>query len=488
MPEVNSLCGALANRGPRWEHPDVSAPDLTSEMMDLFQDSGAEKNTTILLGAGASTTSGLPDWDELAMRLLVRSGSVKEQDAARLLVSRQDPLLVAEAACAASGEHWERHLRNALYAETDELEPSPLHLAAVGHFLGGKPGETQLVTLNFDTLLENAFSADSGNAATPRIDGTRSDNGFDVHHLHGVVTPLAATGVVLTLTDFNTLMGASDAWQLDYLRSAIGRGALVIAGTSYRDPDLRQWLHLALRDRPENHAAVVLLAREGFGVSKEEFHELKDALVAQWEAVGMRPVLLQDFSDAAQIIRELRHLRDSNYTPPQERARELWESHASRFAELQRIYADQLHSDAKLISEALDDEEINLTLWLADGRGKLARWASQDRYQRTLGDIRLVDSGHDSPWIAGRALGVETLLFQDLNERGTQRWQSVLASPIPVPHPRWPTFASAVLSVGLPEQAKAYLPNATLWSEALSRVADAWSSRLSTNAFGTPSE
>jgi len=46
-------------------------------MMDLFQDSGAEKNTTILLGAGASTTSGLPDWDELAMRLLVRSGSVK---------------------------------------------------------------------------------------------------------------------------------------------------------------------------------------------------------------------------------------------------------------------------------------------------------------------------------------------------------------------------------------------------------------------------
>ena len=53
-PKMNGLCGALANHGPRWEHPDVSAPDLTSEMMDLFQDSGAEKNTTILLGAGAS--------------------------------------------------------------------------------------------------------------------------------------------------------------------------------------------------------------------------------------------------------------------------------------------------------------------------------------------------------------------------------------------------------------------------------------------------
>jgi hypothetical protein len=87
----------------------VSAPDLTATTMARFRDSGADEHTTILLGAGASTTAGLPDWDDLAARLLVRSGSVGGEEAARLLVARQDPLLVAEAARAASGADWGRH-------------------------------------------------------------------------------------------------------------------------------------------------------------------------------------------------------------------------------------------------------------------------------------------------------------------------------------------------------------------------------------------
>lgn len=452
--------------------------------MSQFRDSGAEKHTTILLGAGASTTSGLPDWDELAVRLLKRSGSVVAEDAARLLVARQDPLLVAEAARAASNASWERHLRRSLYEGTTNLDPSPLHLAAVGHLLAGNAGDTRLVTLNFDTLLEQAIKANSGHTAPSKVDSTMSANGCDVHHLHGVITPSKARQVVLTLTDFTSLVGTPEAWQLDYLRSAIAQGALVIAGTSYRDPDLRQWLHAALADRPDSHAAVVLLAREGFGLTKDQFTDVENALVGQWEAVGMRPVLLQDFSDAAQIIRELRHVHLPGYLAPQDRARAIWTTHAARFDELQIAYADQLHADAATMRDALDDTEMNLTLWLADGEGRLARWAAQDRYQRTIDGIRLVDSGHDSLWIAGRALGSDALLFQDLDDGHTRRWRSVLTSPVPVPHPRWPTFTSAVLSIGLPQPAEAYLSTAALWSEALSEIVDAWSTRLAAISFG----
>lgn len=115
----------------------MSAPDLTADLMQNFLTSGADSHSTLLLGAGASTTSGLPDWDTFAIRLLLQSGSVKTKESARLLLSRQDPLIVVEAARAASGSHWHKKLRSALYEGVQSVEPSPLHLAAVGHLLGG---------------------------------------------------------------------------------------------------------------------------------------------------------------------------------------------------------------------------------------------------------------------------------------------------------------------------------------------------------------
>lgn len=178
---------------------------------------------------------------------------------------------------------------------------------------------TSLVTLNFDTMLEHAIEQE-GSTATSSVDGTTAPDGYTVHHLHGVITPQQTKAVVLTLTDFTDLIANSQSWQLSYLRTAVERGALIIAGTSYRDPDVRQWLHLALQNKPDGHAALVLLAREGFALTKDEFADVEQALSDQWSAVGLQPVLLQDHADAAQIIRELRYLRTTNYLAPQQRA------------------------------------------------------------------------------------------------------------------------------------------------------------------------
>ena len=85
---------------------------------------------------------------------------------------------------------------------------------------------------------------------------------------------------MLTLTDFLDLISVRDSWQMKLLRDSIAQGAVIIAGTSYRDPDVRQWLHAALKDSPEEHAAIVLLARQGFSVDKEQFAKLERALSA----------------------------------------------------------------------------------------------------------------------------------------------------------------------------------------------------------------
>lgn len=227
----------------------MGAPDLSSSLMAQFRDSGAEKHTTLLLGAGASTTSGLPGWNDLVTRLLIGSGAAPDEASARLLLERQDPLIVAEAARAKYGKSWLSKVRNELYRVSTAPESSPLHLAVVSHALAGDPGDTSLVTLNFDTLIEQTLTREQAFTGARKISvhsvsdsAARSTYG-DVHHLHGVIDTSGSRNVVFTLTDFLDVLSDPTSWQRDYLHSALERGAVIIAGTSYRDPDVRQWLH-----------------------------------------------------------------------------------------------------------------------------------------------------------------------------------------------------------------------------------------------------
>lgn len=461
----------------------MSAPDLTAEMMTQFADSGSDRHLTLLLGAGASTSSGLPDWNELAIRLLVRSGSVASVESAELLVKRQDPLLVAEAARQIYGEAWDEGVEEALYEGRSDPKPSALHVAVAGYLLDGLSGDTTVLTLNFDTLIESAISQETTTSVEARTNAEVQGVEYVVYHLHGVVVPDGTRDIVLTLSDFNELLGDSNSWQLEVVNRAVRQGALVIAGTSYRDPDLRRWLHVALADQPEEHTALVLLAREGFKLSRHEFSEVEQALADQWRSVGLVPIVLEDFSDAAQIIRELRHVHDEEYLSPQERSQMIWDAHVEHFDALQVQYSDCLSEDAEKLCEAFDVEQLNLTLWLANAKGFLARWAAHDRYYRSVHELRLVESGHDSHWIAGHALGAEDILFKDLEVEETRRWSTVLAVPVRVAHSDLPEFATAVLSVGLPGAAKDYEPYEQNWLDAILTIANSWSDRLIREAF-----
>ncbi|AZZ53480.1 hypothetical protein C1I64_16520 [Rathayibacter festucae DSM 15932] len=454
----------------------VSAPDLNADVLAPFRDSGIDRHVTLLLGAGASTSSGLPGWDELAVRLLLKSGAVRSETAAQELVQRQDPLLVAEAA-KSTLNRWDQGVRAALYQGLQDLSPSSLHLAAAGHALAGGTDETTVATLNFDVLLEDAVDIEG--TAEGRVDDEVSSTAYVVHHLHGIASPSRSEGVVLTLSDYNELLGDQDCWQQRLLTKAAQDGAIVIAGTSYRDPDVRRWLHVALADSPNGNAALVLLARQAFGVSRERFDEIKSALAGQWRAAGLQPILLEDFTDAAQIIRELRHLHRPRYRSPQQRATALWDLHVDGFDVRQPEYSDALDDDARSLRDAFDVEQLGVSLWLADGAGSVGRYASQDRTYRAATDIRRVPSGHDSAWVAGRTLGAESIVFQNLDPAGTTRWGTVLALPIRVSFEGLPDIATAVLSVGLPGTAEAFSTSKAMWFDQVLDIANAWSERLS---------
>lgn len=462
-----------------WHGDDVSGPDLTTELMARVRSSGLDDHLTLLLGAGASTGSGLPNWDALAMRLLVTTGAVANEEAARLLVSHQDPLLVTEAARTRSEKAWNERLREALYPENVDPAPSSLHQAVANYFLAGDSVNTTLMTLNFDTLLEEAIRDGTEREVEARADGIEGGRALTVQHLHGIISHDDVRDAVLTLSDFNVLLGDARSWQREMLRHAANSGALLIAGTSFRDPDLRHWLHLAFAERTTHYAALVLLSREAFELDRSQFDRIRSALEDQWRAVGLEPIVLQDFSDAAQLVRELRHVARDDYQSPQQRASAVWQAHVLQFGTLQQQYSDALLKSAGVLKEVFDVDEINLTLWLSDGvGGRLVRWASQDRTYRSVKDLRSVSSGHDSHWVAGRALGAEDVLIQDLDDVESGRWKSALAVPIRVRYGDHPDMATAVLSVGLPDAAVSYEKNREDWLAMVLDDANTWSTRL----------
>lgn len=441
----------------------------------------AQPRLSVLLGAGASIAAGLPSWETLAERLLIRTGISAGYDAARRLLASQDPLLIAEAARARTSD-WAGVLREALYGPDPEPDPAVLHLAAAGLAAGRAPGDVTLHTLNFDPLLGNALRGALAELDRPVAVHERwappaaPPDTYSVNHLHGLLGREVGgvTGLVLTLSDYLALEAQPHPWQVSALQEGLSKGPLIMAGTSYRDPDLRQWLH----DLDRVHPVVVLLARQGLDLDRDSFTAVRSALRSQWEAIHVMPVFVQDYADAAQALREIPHLQEPGYQPPQARAGEMFGDLLADFQRHQLEHSDQLGGDLEQLRPHLGSE-ANLTLWLADGAGRLVRWAAPDRVYRTPGSLRSVTPGYDSPWVAGDCLGRDDVVVNDLTEhqRGaTQRWRTVVAAPVPVELSGGPAFSAAVLSSASTLSLDQVLSDD--WTTELKELASAWGSRL----------
>lgn len=459
----------------------MSAAELDSRIVDELRPLAADR-LGLLLGAGASAAAGLPGWDTLAVRLLTGSGVTPDEPTAKSFLAEQDAMLAAEAARAVAPD-WHALIRDALYGGEDEPEPAVLHLAAAALAAQRNPGMVQLHTLNFDPLLGTALRLALDELRLPPYVHERAESAQGpagqhvVNHLHGIVraTPGGdARNVVLTLKDFTVLGATSHPWQVAALQDTIQKGPLILAGTSYRDPDIRQWLH----GIPRDHEVVVLLARQGLNLDRDTFDKVRPALEEQWRAVDVRPIALQDHADAAQALRELPRLGDPGYLAPRDRARRVWAEQAGAFATKQKDHSALLAADADRLRVHLGPES-NLTLWLADGERNLVRWASPDRVYLDPDRLRRVPIGFDSPWVAGQCLGRDDLLALDLTgPRGpTQRWRAVAAVPVSVDVAGGPAFSTAVLSSASPSSLGAHDLDA--WQATLTDIAGQWGDRLS---------
>lgn len=430
----------------------MSAVEIQPGTIGLLAGLSTESHVGVLLGAGASVAAGLPDWNTFAIDLLVNSGAISDRATADAFLEGQDPAIAAEAAKQAAGSSWPNVLRATLYGDTP-VDPAPLHAAAAALAATRDPSAVSLFTLNYDDLLEESLRGILDQPYDPSVFSRsefrpRASAGeHEVHHLHGLLPrePSTAETVVLTLGDYHRLGQKQAAWQVSALQEAIQKGPLILAGTSYRDPDIRQWIH-DLISEDDGAEVLVFLAREGMKLGREQFELVRSALEMQWSALGVQVIATHDHADAAQALRELPHIKDDEYAAPSQRAGRLWQAHVDQFTLFQEGDSDELEQDLLTLQEQLPSFG-NLTLWVADSNGLLVRWAANDRVYRSPTHLRRILTGHDSYWIAGQCLGRNDTLIKDVVQpASTARWRSVVAVPVVVDLRGGPPLPCAVIS------------------------------------------
>lgn len=467
----------------------MSASEIDQQVFDM--PSLEQGELTILLGAGASASSGLPDWSGMVSNLLLDSGTLKDRDVSELVCSTGDLVLLAESVHQQFKHNpngWLQALSRALYRDAPRMPLSSSMQLNSALIACENPGKIHLATLNFDQLLEQAVTQAflELEDELPPTSAAIRDQELRVEHLHGVIpygTTVDVGGNTPTFSFFDYLLQLeSDMPSAKlYLTQALKRGSLLIAGTSFRDPDMRQWLASILQNNARtNHKACILLAREGYkNINKDTFLKMRPALYSQWKALGFCPIFVNDFEDVAQLIRECPYIHSPAYQSPAQRIGSLWKhlTGTDVFKSAQNKFAEKLQRNIETLNKAISSTAaMNATLWIAHD-DTLVRFASHDRVYIQSDLLRENETGFDSSYIAGRAYGSNSSIIITSEDNDFGRWKSIVAYPIVI-KPRCSSWYTAlpvgVLSFGIGEVTRES-PELT---NALTRMTLSWSELL----------
>lgn len=415
---------------------------------------------SLLVGAGASMEAGLPSWNALVNRLLLR-GAEKEDllpaadaEARRLWLadaSRDGPLGAAAMVDALAGNDRDGWVAEALYggAGAPSFYPGPiarqvaaLHLAFGDHL--------RLMTLNYDDLIEQALLAVDREPETLATAEHRWQPGrVPVFHLHGYLGRDRAEGqIVLSEADYHG-MQLGTAWQDDLMRTALRDSTLMFVGTSLVDPNMLRYLHAVAREPGGEHFAIFV--RQGVygpAVPAGLAEARERGLTRRWEQVGVVPVFVDHYTDVAQVLAEIAQRRadPGAYRPLPDRAAEWIDTVTARliapddrdeFVRSQRVVS-------AVLREALDaavaaatqltgdpwDETLALSLWLCDRDGReMTSWFTTDRLHLDPATIEPLPVDEHSSWVAIRAYCQGTPLAEAHTPDGS-RWRFVRGTPL----------------------------------------------------------
>ncbi len=449
----------------------------TPPIADLIEAAGADGKLSLLVGAGASMEAGLPSWDALLDRLLLRGGAssgllkaivpgmsptveqVSQRERWLVDAARDGPLGKAALAEALAGSALDDWIREALFEPASgpqDYYPGPIS-RQIPILRDATGDDLRVMTLNYDDLIEQAFRDHPGAPEPYAIsdeDHHVPPGKCGVFHLHGYMgrDNRPRGEIILSEADYMQMQRGT-SWQEALVQSALRESTLVFVGTSLLDPNVIRYLHGVKPPTGVQPARFAIFVRQDtypedvpadFRAAREQ------GLARRWEALGVTAVFVDHYTDVAQLLAEIarrRTLDAGEYVPLPGRAREWvetveteilgWNDDA-RFIESQReinrLLASALEravSEAqRLMDGAPWTETLQLALWLVDQSGtKLTNWVMTDRLHLQRQTIEPVAIDEYARWVAVRSYCLGTPLAESRNVYAS-RWRFIRGTPL----------------------------------------------------------
>jgi|SRR5215203_189022 len=435
-----------------------------------------EGDITMFVGAGVSTESRLPSWNDLIKQLLSGAGSGLSDEDREIWIAEtiaQGPLAAAAIARAhyKTENDFRKALRSALYGGLPPESFLPGALAGQIALLKKQlKGRLRIATANYDGLLEAALSqVGLGQVSYVRNHKEPSDKAA-VWHLHGrLMRNAAGTGWAsdgnLVLTEGDYARSTHAQWPEDFVAECLERSLCVFVGLSMADPNFIRWLYRHQTDSSREHLAVFV--RQGTVVANEAVREkLEEAAEARWRLAGVKPVWSNYFGEVAQFVHEIGlRIADpeiQSFTQRASARRSLGQDNllpkeADAFIEAQEDLSqwlidrvEEVRALATVLEVDLSSEDMGLGLWVADhAQGKAELWGTSEQVwlDRNAIEERPIHVG--TRWVGVRAI-IQGVAVEDDPAVYTTRWRFIRGIPIVVQDPDRTTVGALTLTSSTP--------------------------------------
>jgi hypothetical protein len=437
---------------------------------------GHQGEITMFVGAGVSTESRLPSWNELIEQLLAGAGGGLSNEDRDLWISEtiaQGPL----AAAAISRAHYKtesdfrKALRSALYGGRSPEKFLPGALARQIALLKKQLGRRlKITTANYDGLLEAALRRAGLTPVSYVRNLKEPSDKAAVWHLHGRLMRKPsgsgwATDGNLVLTEGDYARSTNAKWPEEFVAECLENSLCVFIGLSMTDPNFIRWLYRYQTESAREHIAVFV--RQGTVVPNKVVREkLEEAAEARWRLAGVKPVWSNYFGEVAQFVHEI-GLRIENPQAPAfaERAavrravgmENLLPAETKAFVEAQEDLSkwlidrvEEVRAIADVIGIDLASEDMGLGLWVADHAAGIAElWGTSEQVwlDRNAVEERPLHVG--TRWVGVRAI-ISGIAVEDDPAVYTTRWRFIRGIPIVVETPDRTTVGALTLTSATP--------------------------------------
>lgn len=296
------------------------------------------ENVTLFLGAGVSSSVGLPRWAQLISQMLTTMICDKLDDISplgpeeraiigQLAEKNQESTPLTQVRYISSGmdvDEFRYIMRKSLYGKVGDYKNNKLlnAIAALSKPIRNHKGLKSIITYNFDDLLERKLcDKEIGHYSIFRENDIPNSNVLNIYHVHGYLPqkeePASDSDSMLVFSeeDYHELYRNVYSWSNLTQLNAFRETTCLFVGCSLEDPNLRRLLdvyrkscneprHFAILTRKTLKETIDIEAR--FPGLLDEYREIDDNIRDHYfESIGINVIWIDCYDEIPTVLEQI---------------------------------------------------------------------------------------------------------------------------------------------------------------------------------------